>query len=66
MKKKMLRAECYMFVSNNSWITEAYKQEAGKKCHSIKDGIILAMQTKGKTIQFEGEEMKIEEKILDR
>ena len=55
-----------MFVSNNSWITEAYKQEAGKKCHSIKDGIILAMQTKGETIQFEGEEMKIEEKILDR
>ena len=41
-----------MFVSNNSWITEAYKQEAGKKCHSIKDGIILAMQTKGKTIQL--------------
>ena len=30
------------------------------------DKIILTMQTKGKTVQFDGEDMKLEEKILDR
>ena len=34
--------------------------------NAIKDEIILTMQTKGKTIQFEGEDIKLEEKILDR
>ena len=61
-----LRVGCYIFVSNNRWIKEAWKQEARKISNAIKDEIILAMQTKGKTIQFEGEDIKLEEKILDR
>ena len=48
-----------VFVTDNRWIKEAWKQEARKECNSIKDEIILAMQTKGKTIQFEGEDIKI-------
>ena len=48
-----------MFVTDNRWIKEAWKQEARKECNSIKDEIILTMQTKGKTIQFEGEDIKI-------
>ena len=54
-----------MFVSDNKWIKDAWKQETRKECNSIKDEIIWAMQTKGKTIQFE-EDMKLEGKILDR
>ena len=61
-----LRVGCYIFVSNNRWIKEAWKQEARKISNAIKDEIILTMQTKGKTIQFEGEDIKLEEKILDR
>ena len=61
-----LCAGCYMFVSDNRWIKEAWKQEARKECNSIKDEIILTMQTKGKTIQFEGKDMKLEGKILGR
>ena len=61
-----LRVGCYIFVSNNRWIKEAWKQEARKISKAIKDEIILTMQTKGKTIQFEGEDIKLEEKILDR
>ena len=60
-----LRVRCYMFVSDNKWIKDAWKQETRKECNSIKDEIIWAMQTKGKTIQFE-EDMKLEGKILDR
>ena len=48
------RLPCYMFVSNNKWIEKASKQQTGKECNSIKDELILAMQTKGKKIQFEG------------
>ena len=55
-----------MFVSGNRWIKEASKQEARKECNSIKDEIILTMQRKGKTIQFEGEDMTLEGKILDK
>ena len=61
-----LRVGCYIFVSNNRWIKEAWKQEARKISNAIKDEIILTMQTKGKTMQFEGEDIKLEEKILDR
>ena len=42
-----------MFVSDNSWIKEAWKQEARKECNSIKDEIILKIQTK--QILIEGE-----------
>ena len=59
-----LRVGCYMFVSDNRWIKEAWKQEVRKECNSIKDEIISTMQTKGKTIQFEGKDMKLEGKIL--
>ena len=55
-----------MFVSDNRWIKEAWKQEARKECNSIKDEIILTKQTKGITIQFEGKDMKLEGKILGR
>ena len=55
-----------MFVSGNRWIKEAWKQEARKECNSIKDEIILTMQRKGKTIQFQGEDMTLEGKILDK
>ena len=61
-----LTVECYTFVSDHTWIKEAWKQKARKECNSVKDEIILAIQTKGKTIQFEGEDMKLEGKILDR
>ena len=54
-----------MFVPDNRWIEEAWKQETRKELNSTKDEIILTMQTKGKTVQFE-EDMKLEEKILDR
>ena len=57
-----LRVGFYMFVSDNRWIKEAWKQEARKECNSIKDEIILTMQTKGKTIQFEGEDVKLKGK----
>ena len=56
----------YMFVSDNRWTKEAWKQEARKDCNSIKDEIILTIETKGKTIQFEGEDMKLERKMLGR
>ena len=65
-EKKRLRLGCYMFVSDNRWIKEAWKQETRKECNSIEDEIILTMQTKGKTVQFEGEDIKLERKILDR
>ena len=61
-----LRVGCYMFLSDNRWIKEAWRQETRKECNSIKDEIILTMQTKGKAVQFEGEDMKSEGKILDR
>ena len=61
-----LRVGCYMFVSDNRWIKEAWKHEARKECNSIKDEIISTMQTKGKTRQFEGKDMKLEGKVLDR
>ena len=61
-----LRVGCYMFVSDNRWIKEAWKQETRKACNSIKNEIILTMQTKGKTVQFEGEDMKLDGNILDR
>ena len=60
-----LHAGCYVFVSDNRWIKEAWKQETRKECYSIKDEIILTMQTKGITVQTEGEDMKLEGKILD-
>ena len=53
-----LHVECYMFVSDNRWIKEAWKQETRKDCNSVKDEMLLTMQTKGKTVQFEGEDMK--------
>ena len=56
----------YMFVSDNRWTKEAWKQEARKDSNSIKDEIILTIETKGKTIQFEGEDMKLERKMLGR
>ena len=52
-----------MLVSDNRWIREASKQEARKECNSIKDEIVLTMQTKGKTVQFEREDMKLEGKL---
>ena len=61
-----LRVGCYMFVSDNRWIKEAWKQETRKECNSIKNEIILTIQTKGKTVQFEGEDMKLEGKMFDR
>ena len=48
-----LRVGCYIFVSDNRWIKVAWKQETRKESNSIKDEIILTMQTKGKTAQFE-------------
>ena len=35
------------------------KQEIRKQCNSIRDEVILTMQTKGKAVQFEGEDMKL-------
>ena len=51
-----LRVGCYMFVSDNRWIKEAWKKETRKECNLIKDEIILAIKTKGKTVQFDGDE----------
>ena len=34
-----------MFVSDNRWFKEAWKQEAREECNSVKNEIILAMQT---------------------
>ena len=57
---------CYVFVSDKRWIKEAWKEETRKECNPIKDEIIMTMQTKGKTVQFGGEDMKLKGKILDR
>ena len=43
-----LRVGCYMFVSDNWWIQEAWKQETRKECNLINDEIILTMQPKAK------------------
>ena len=61
-----LRLGCHMFVLDNRWIKEAWKQEARKACNTIKDKTILTMQEKSKTVQFEEEDMELEEKLLDR
>ena len=45
-----------MFVSDNRWIKEAWKKETRKECNLIKDEIILAIETKVKTVQFDGDE----------
>ena len=55
-----------MFASDNRWIKKVWKQETRKECNSIKGEIIFTMQTKSKTVQFEGEDMKLEGKTLDR
>ena len=55
-----------MFVSDNRWIKEAWKQETRKEYSSVKYETILTMQTQGKIVQFEGEDIKLEGKILDR
>ena len=60
-----LRVGCFMFVSDNRWISEAWKRDRRKECNSIKGGTILAMKTKGKTVQFEEEDMKLEGQILN-
>ena len=65
-EKTRLRVGCCMFVSDNRWIKEAWKQERRKDCNSVKDEVLLTIQTKGKRIQFKGEDMKLERKILDR
>ena len=65
-KETRLHVGFYMFVLNNRWIKEAWKQETRKECNLIKDEIILKMQTKGKTQQFEGEDIKLKGKLLDR
>ena len=54
-----------MFVSDR-WIKEAWKEETRKDSNSIKDEIILMIQTKGKTVQFEGENMKLKGKIMEK
>ena len=65
-KEIRLHLGCHIFVSDNRWIKEAWKQEARKGCNSVKDKIILTMQTKYKRVQSEGEDMKLKGKILDR
>ena len=57
---------CYMFVSDCNWIKKAWKQETRKESDSIKNEKILTMQAKGKAIQFEGEEVKLEGKIPEK
>ena len=54
-----------MIVSDNRWIKEAWKQETMEESNSIKDEIILTMQTKGEAVEFE-EDIKLERKILDK
>ena len=49
-----------MFVSSNRQIKEIWTPEIRKECNSIRDEIILTMQTKGKTVHFEGEDMNLE------
>ena len=39
-------------------------KKARKESNSIKDEIILTMQTKGKIVQFEREDVKLEGKVL--
>ena len=36
---------CYMFVSDNRWIKKAWKQETRKESISVKDEIMLTVQT---------------------
>ena len=39
-----------MFAPDNRWIKEACQKETTNACKSIKDEIILTMQTKGKRV----------------
>ena len=41
-------------------------KKARKESNSIKDEIILTMQTKGKIVQFEREDVKLEGKVLEK
>ena len=42
-----------MFMFNNRWIKEAWKQEAREE--SIMNEMILTMQTKGNQVKLQGE-----------
>ena len=58
--KKQGYVWCVICVSDNRWIKESWKQETRKESNSIKNEIILTIQTKGKAVQFKGEDMKLE------
>ena len=61
-----LRLGCYTFVPAKRWIEEAWKQEKRIESKSNKDEIILAIETKSKTVQFEREDLRLEGKILNK
>ena len=48
-----------MFVTNKRLIKEAWEQGTRKKRNSIKYKIILTIYTEGKTVQMEGQDMKL-------
>ena len=55
-----------MSMSDNRWIKAAWKRETMKENNSIKDEAIMTMQSKGKTMEFEGESIILQGNILDK
>ena len=59
-EEQTLREGCYEFVSNNRGIRQAWKQETRKEYNSVKDEILLTLQT----AQFEIRRKKTGQKNL--
>ena len=57
-EESRLRVACYMSI--NRWIKADWKRETMKENNSIKDEAIMKMQSKEKTVEFEGESIILE------
>ena len=55
-----------MSMSDNRWVKAAWKRATMKENNSIKDEAIMKMQSKGKTVEFEGENIILQGNILDK
>ena len=61
----MLRRQASDSVSDNRQIKEAGNKKKRKKINSIMDKIISKIYTKGKSVQFDVDNINLEGKILE-
>lgn len=61
----MLRRQASDSVSDNRQIKEAGNKKKRKKINSIMDKIISKIYTKGKSVQFDVDNISLEGKILE-